>query len=127
MQNAGPINSMFHTLADLGVKLSIDDFGTGYFSLSYLRQFPIGTLKVDQSFVNQMCSNPDDAAIVSAVISMGKNLKKRIIAEGVETREQYEFLLAQDCGEGQGYYFNHPLAAKELTALLQTGISLIAD
>lgn len=127
MQDAGPTDAMLHTLADLGVRLSIDDFGTGYSSLSYLRQFPIGTLKVDQSLVNQMCNNSDDAAIVSAVISMGKSLKKRIIAEGIETQEQYEFLLAQDCDEGQGYYFNRPLAAKEITTLLQTGISLIAN
>ncbi|CAH1906423.1 Diguanylate cyclase/phosphodiesterase (GGDEF & EAL domains) with PAS/PAC sensor(S) [Candidatus Nitrotoga sp. HW29] len=127
MQDAGPIDAMLHTLADLGVRLSIDDFGTGYSSLSYLRQFPIGTLKVDQSFVNQMCSNPDDAAIVSAVISMGKSLKKRIIAEGIETQEQYELLLAQDCDEGQGYYFNRPLEAQEIATLLQTSSSLIAN
>ncbi|CAG9932653.1 putative bifunctional diguanylate cyclase/phosphodiesterase [Candidatus Nitrotoga arctica] len=127
MQDAGCTDSMLHTLADLGVKLSIDDFGTGYSSLSYLRQFPIDTLKIDQSFVKQMCSNADDAAIVSAVISMGKNLKKRVIAEGIETREQYELLLAQDCDEGQGYYFSHPVTVNDFTALLQTGISPTRD
>ncbi len=96
---------MLHALADLGIKLAIDDFGTGYSSLSYLRQFPIDTLKIDQSFVNHMTSNADDATIVSAVIGMGKSLKKQVIAEGVETPEQSAFLLALNCDEGQGYYF----------------------
>ncbi len=107
---------MLHALADLGVKLAIDDFGTGYSSLSYLRQFPIDTLKIDQSFVNQMTSNPDDATIVSTVISMGKSLKQRVIAEGVETPEQYAFLLAQHCDEGQGFYFCRPMVAEALTS-----------
>ena len=123
MRDAESTDSVLHALADLGVKLAIDDFGTGYSSLSYLRQFPIDSLKIDQSFVNQMTSNPDDAAIVSTVISMGKSLKQRVIAEGVETSEQYAFLLAQDCDEGQGFYFCHPMVAAALTTLLQTGVS----
>ena len=105
----------------MGVKLAVDDFGTGYSSLSYLRQFPIDTLKIDKSFVNQITSKPDDATIVSAVISMGKNLKHSVIAEGVETAEQYAFLRAQQCDEGQGYYFGRPMVAAELATLLQTG------
>jgi diguanylate cyclase (GGDEF)-like protein len=123
MQDAESTDSVLHALSDLGVKLAIDDFGTGYSSLSYLRQFPIDTLKIDQSFVNQMTSNPDDATIASTVISMGKSLKLHVIAEGVETPEQYAFLLAQHCDEGQGYYFSPPLAAEALATLLQTGIS----
>ena len=123
MQDAKSTDSMLHALADLGVKLAVDDFGTGYSSLSYLRQFPIDTLKIDQSFVNRMTSNPDDATIVSAVISMGKSLKKRVIAEGVETPQQYAFLLAQHCDEGQGYYFCRPVVAEALATLLQTGVS----
>ena len=123
MRDAASADSVLHALADLGVKLAVDDFGTGYSSLSYLRQFPIDSLKIDQSFVNQMTSNPDDAAIVSTVISMGKSLKQRVIAEGVETSEQYAFLLAQDCDEGQGFYFCHPMVAEALTTLLQTGVS----
>jgi EAL domain-containing protein (putative c-di-GMP-specific phosphodiesterase class I) len=123
MQDAESTDSVLHALSDLGVKLAIDDFGTGYSSLSYLRQFPIDTLKIDQSFVNQMTSNPDDATIASTVIGMGKSLKLRVIAEGVETPEQYAFLLAQHCDEGQGYYFSRPLAAEALATLLQTGIS----
>ncbi|CAG9931783.1 putative bifunctional diguanylate cyclase/phosphodiesterase [Candidatus Nitrotoga arctica] len=127
MQDVGSTDSMLRTLADLGVKLAIDDFGTGYSSLSYLRQFPINTLKIDQSFVKQMCSDPDDAAIVSAVISMGKNLKLCIIAEGVESPEQYKLLLARHCDEGQGYYFGRPMVAEALATLLKTGVTLIPN
>ena len=122
MRDAEFTNPVLHALADLGVKLAIDDFGTGYSSLSYLNQFPIGTLKIDQSFVNRMTSNPNHATIVSAVISLGKSLKLRVIAAGVETPEQYAFLLAQHCDEGQGYYFCRPVAAETLAPLLQTGI-----
>ncbi len=124
MRDAEFTDSKLHALADMGVKLAVDDFGTGYSSLSYLRQFPIDTLKIDQSFVNQMTSNPNDAAIVSAVISMAKSLKLCVIAEGVETPEQYAFLLVQHCDEGQGYYFARPVAAEALATLLQTGTSL---
>ncbi|MDO9049552.1 MAG: EAL domain-containing protein [Methylobacter sp.] len=125
MRDADSANSVLHALADLGVKLAIDDFGTGYSSLIYLRRFPIDTLKIDQSFVNQMISNPEDASIISAVISMGKSLKKQVIAEGVETSEQSAFLQAQHCDEGQGYYFGRPMVAEALAALLQTGVPLL--
>ena len=124
MQDAESTNAMLQALSDLGVKLAIDDFGTGYSSLSYLRQFPIDTLKIDQSFVNRITSNADDATLVNAMISMGKCLKLQVIAEGVETPEQYAFLLAQQCDEGQGYYFGRPMAAEALATLLQTGLSL---
>lgn len=121
MRDAESANAVLHALADMGVSLAVDDFGTGYSSLSYLRQFPIDTLKIDQSFVSHMISNPDDAIIVSTVISMGKSLKNLIIAEGVETPEQYAFLLAQHCDEGQGYYFCRPLESEAFATLLQTG------
>jgi diguanylate cyclase (GGDEF)-like protein len=123
MRDAEATGSVLHALADLGIKLAVDDFGTGYSSLSYLRQFPIDTLKIDQSFVNRMTHNPDDAAIVSAVISMAKALRLRVIAEGVETAEQLAFLLAQHCDEGQGYFFGRTMAAEALATLLQTGVS----
>lgn len=123
MRDAEATNRMLHALADLGVKLTVDDFGTGYSSLSYLRQFPIHTLKIDQSFVRQMTNSPDDASLVSAVINMGKSLNQRVIAEGVETPEQHAFLLAEQCDEGQGYYFGRPMGADALAALLQTGVS----
>lgn len=118
MRDVDFTNSILHELTALGVKLVIDDFGIGYSSLSYLRQFPIDTLKIDQSFVRRMTSSPDDAAIVSAVIGLGKSLKLRLIAEGVETFAQHAFLLAQHCDEGQGYYYGRPMAAKMLISLL---------
>ena len=114
-------DGLLQNIADLGVKLAIDDFGTGYSSLSYLTQFPIDTLKIDQSFVSQMSTNADDATIVSAVIGMGRSLKKRVIAEGVETQEQCEFLKTQGCDEGQGYFFGHPTDAKGIVAMLRHG------
>jgi diguanylate cyclase (GGDEF)-like protein len=123
MRDAESADSVLRAISDMGVKLAIDDFGTGYSSLSYLRRFPIDTLKIDQSFVKQMSANPDDATIVSAVISMGKSLKQRVIAEGVETPEQYRFLRAQQCEEGQGYYFGRPVPAKSLATLLLAGLS----
>ena len=123
MRDAESANVILHALADLGIKLAVDDFGTGYSSLSYLKQFPINTLKIDQSFVNQLTSNPNDCTIVKAVITMGKNLKLCVIAEGVETAQQHAFLLAQDCDEGQGYYFGRPMEAEALATLLQLQMS----
>ena len=122
MRDIKSTDSVLRALADLGVQLAVDDFGTGYSSLSYLRKFPINTLKIDQSFVNQITSNPDDALIVSAIIGMGKSLKLRVIAEGVETAEQVAFLLSRHCDEGQGDFFSPPVAAEAFGALLQTGV-----
>ncbi|MGV8990233.1 MAG: putative bifunctional diguanylate cyclase/phosphodiesterase [Thiobacillus sp.] len=123
MRDAKATDAVLHALADLGVKLTVDDFGTGYSSLSYLRKFPINTLKIDQSFVNQMTSNADDASIVSAVISLAKSLRLRVIAEGVETPEQAAFLRDRQCDEGQGFHFGRPMAAEAFAALLQSGLS----
>ena len=121
IRDAEAARSVLHAIAKMGVKLAIDDFGTGYSSLSYLQRFPIHTLKIDKSFVNQMTSNADDASIVNAIISMGKSLRQRLIAEGVETPEQHASLLALHCDEGQGYYFCRPVDAAQLTGLLQAG------
>ena len=106
----------------MGVQLVVDDFGTGYSSLSYLQQFPIDILKIDKSLVHGITVNPDDSPIVSAIIAMGKNLKQRVIAEGIETQEQLAFLQAQRCAEGQGYLFSHPVAAKQYAHLLHAGL-----
>jgi PAS domain S-box-containing protein len=121
MVHAESTVSMLKSLKNLGVQLTVDDFGTGYSSLSYLRQFPVDSLKVDRSFVHEISSKSDDAVIVRAVISMGNSLKKRVIAEGVETREQLDFLTAAGCEEAQGYYFNPPMVAEQLAALLEAG------
>jgi diguanylate cyclase (GGDEF)-like protein len=122
MQHAKSSASVLKALKDIGVQIAIDDFGTGYSSLSYLRQFPIDVLKIDQSFVHEISANPGRTPIVSAVISMGKGLNHRVIAEGVETRSQLAFLQASGCGEGQGYYFSQPVAADEFARLLETGL-----
>ncbi len=126
MHDADSTACVLKALKAMGVRLAIDDFGTGYSSLSYLKRFPIDTLKIDQSFLRDIThatADSDDAAIVAAVVSMGKNLNQRVIAEGVETREQLAFLQAQGCGEGQGFYFSRPVTAEELVTLLRTGIS----
>jgi len=121
MADAKSTGAKLHALKTIGVQLAVDDFGTGYSSLSYLRQFPIDVLKIDQSFVRQITAEPDDSTIVSAIIEMGKNLKQRVIAEGIETQEQLTFLQAHQCAEGQGYFFSKPLAAVQLAQLLQVG------
>jgi len=115
--------SALNALKTLGVQLAIDDFGTGWSSLSYLRHFPIDTLKIDKSFVQEITSGSSVAPIVSAVISMGKSLKRRVVAEGVETHDQLAFLQAEDCGEGQGYYFSRPMVAQQFARVLEAGMT----
>jgi EAL domain-containing protein (putative c-di-GMP-specific phosphodiesterase class I) len=108
------------TLRDHGVQVAIDDFGTGYSSLSYLRKFPIDALKIDQSFVAGIANAADDASIVTAVISMARSLKLRVVAEGVETRDQAAFLAVHECDEAQGYYFSRPLPPEHFEHLAKT-------
>jgi diguanylate cyclase (GGDEF)-like protein/PAS domain S-box-containing protein len=114
--------AILRILRDRGVHVAVDDFGTGYSSLSYLRKFPIDTLKVDQSFVRQIGNGGSEAAIVTAVISMARSLKLRVIAEGVETRAELDFLRAHQCDEAQGYYFSRPVPAQEFVRLLRRGL-----
>ncbi len=123
MKRAESAVTVLKTLRARGVQIAVDDFGTGYSSLSYLRKFPIDALKIDQSFVRQLTTVPDETAIVTAVISLGRSLKLRVVAEGVETQAQLEFLRAHHCDEAQGYYFSRPVPAAQFTQLLKTGIS----
>jgi EAL domain-containing protein (putative c-di-GMP-specific phosphodiesterase class I) len=107
-------------LKSLGVQLSLDDFGTGYSSLNYLRQFPLDTLKIDRSFINGITAGSQDWMLVKTMINLAANFRLRVIAEGVETREQADFLRAHDCDEMQGYYFSKPLPPEQMAALLET-------
>lgn len=109
-------------LKAMGVQVAIDDFGTGYSSFTYLRRFASDALKLHHSFVQEIAVDPRDAAIVSAMINIGKSLKQRIIAEGVETRAQLEFLRRNGCGEGQGFYFSRPVVAERVANLFKVGI-----
>jgi diguanylate cyclase (GGDEF)-like protein/PAS domain S-box-containing protein len=122
MKRAESAASVLKTLRARGVQIAVDDFGTGYSSLSYLTKFPIDALKIDQSFVRQISSTPDDTTIVTAVISMGRSLKLRVVAEGVETRDELAFLQARQCDEAQGYYFSRPVLPQQFAKLLKSGI-----
>jgi EAL domain-containing protein (putative c-di-GMP-specific phosphodiesterase class I) len=105
-------------LKDMGIQICIDDFGTGYSSLSYLKRFPIDTLKIDQSFIRESMRDADHAAIVVAIITMAHTLKLKVVAEGVETPEQWAFLRDQNCDKMQGSLFSEPLPAEAFTRLI---------
>jgi EAL domain-containing protein (putative c-di-GMP-specific phosphodiesterase class I) len=111
-------------LKNLGVSLAIDDFGTGYSSLTYLKRFPIDVIKTDRSFVNEMCTNADDAAIVTAVVGLGHSLGLRSVAEGVETPEQLALLTQLGCDLAQGYYFSRPVAIDVIHSMLDNRINM---
>jgi EAL domain-containing protein (putative c-di-GMP-specific phosphodiesterase class I) len=113
-----------HALKTIGVQLSIDDFGTGYSSLNYLRRFPIDRLKIDQSFVREVTTDPEDAAITLAMITLAHSLNIKVIAEGVEHEGQLAFLKAKHCDEMQGFFFSHPLPSEKVTAVLATKLAL---
>lgn len=118
MESAGPAVDIPHELKALGVRFSIDDFGTGYSSLSYLKRFPVNTLKIDRSFISDLTSNSHDATIAQAVIALGHGLNLAVLAEGVETEPQLEFLRSLRCDRMQGYYFSEPIPAQKFEQLL---------
>jgi diguanylate cyclase (GGDEF)-like protein/PAS domain S-box-containing protein len=109
MHDADQFTEMLRELSDLGVAISLDDFGTGYSSLGYLKRFAVDRLKVDRSFVQDLTNDSDDATIVRTIIALGHNLGLKVVAEGVESEQQLEFLRANGCDEGQGHHFGHPL------------------
>ena len=118
MQNARQTVATLSVLAAMGISIAIDDFGTGYSSLAYLKRFPVDSLKIDQSFIREIASGGDDAAITKAIIAMAHEIKLRVVAEGVETEAQQRFLERHHCDEMQGFLFSRPLPADELATLL---------
>jgi diguanylate cyclase (GGDEF)-like protein/PAS domain S-box-containing protein len=126
MNHTDSVIAMMDEITALGIALSLDDFGTGYSSLSYLKRFPINTLKIDRSFVISIPGDADDCAIAGAIVSMSKQLKHNVIAEGVETTEQLAFLKSLGCDEIQGYLFSPPVPAEKFAAMVREGKKLIA-
>ena len=120
MKDTQQVIEVLNQMDAVGVRFAVDNFGTGYSSLSYLKRFPIDVLKIDPSFIQDVTHNEDDAAIVCAIITMARSLGIKSLADGVETREQLEFLQAQGCDLAQGNFFSIPLPAEEVTALLQS-------
>jgi len=123
MQDSETAVAIMHEMKKMGLMLSIDDFGTGYSSLNYLKRFPLDKLKIDRSFVRGLPSDAGDVAIARAVLGMARALHLKVIAEGVENREQAEFLRLNDCDEIQGYYFGRPMPAGYFARFLQGGTS----
>ncbi|MGZ6507244.1 MAG: putative bifunctional diguanylate cyclase/phosphodiesterase, partial [Tumebacillaceae bacterium] len=119
MQNTEEIIATLHVFKQMGIQIAIDDFGTGYSSLSYLKRFPIDSLKIDQSFVRDITDDLNDAEIATAIISLGHSLNLKVIAEGVETTAQQNFLVGKLCDEMQGYLFSRPLTTGDFEKLLQ--------
>lgn len=115
MHEPDRFTAMLHDLKALGIDIAVDDFGTGYSSLNHLKRFPVDRLKIDQSFVRDLTHDRDDASIVRAIISLGHDLNLEVVAEGVETREQLDFLRRYGCDEVQGYYLGMPVPAEEFT------------
>jgi len=119
MHNPDEAITKLREISNLGIEMAIDDFGTGYSSLAYLKKLPLDKLKIDQSFVRDLPDDEDDAAITKAIIALGKSLNLKLIAEGVETQEQKDFLLENGCNYIQGYFYSKPMPAKEIRTLLQ--------
>jgi diguanylate cyclase (GGDEF)-like protein/PAS domain S-box-containing protein len=123
MQNIDNATQVLAQMNQIGVRIAIDDFGTGYSSLAQIKRFPIDTLKIDRSFIRDLTSNPEDQAITKAIIAMGKTLSLTVVAEGVESREQEEFLRLHGCDETQGYYFSRPISADAFAMFLRAHLA----
>jgi EAL domain-containing protein (putative c-di-GMP-specific phosphodiesterase class I) len=127
MHDAQQMIAMLQAIKRLGVQIAVDDFGTGYSSLSYLKRFPVDRLKVDRSFVKDINVDSDDAAIVRTIIALGHNLGLKVLAEGVETEEQIEFLSRYACDELQGFYFSRPIPAERFRGWLESARTGLAS
>jgi EAL domain-containing protein (putative c-di-GMP-specific phosphodiesterase class I) len=119
------VADVFDKLKAQGVQISIDDFGTGYSSLSYLKKLPIDSLKIDRSFVRDIPEDRDDVEIASTIITMARGLGLGVVAEGIETREQLEFLKALGCDRGQGYFLVRPQPAEQISSWLQSHTGVV--
>jgi hypothetical protein len=113
MQDTMSASKVMQGLVALGIKLSLDDFGTGYSSLAYLKRFPLQKLKIDKSFIHELPRNPDDGAIVKAIVSLGRALNMQVLAEGIETESHERVLAAMGCDQGQGFYYSKPIWARD--------------
>lgn len=113
---------IFQQIKDLNIRIALDDFGTGYSSLSYLPSFPVDTIKIDRSFVMGSTMQKENRVIIKAIIAMGHSLGKKIVAEGIETEEQFNLLKRYGCDEAQGYYFKPPVPDNEFAKLLTRGV-----
>ncbi len=125
MQNIEHSTMILNQLKQLGIKLSMDDFGKGYSSLSYLKHLPIDTIKIDKSFVDDILDCANQGSIVKAIIDIGNSMNFTVIAEGIETEKQTNFLIENGCKVGQGYYYSKPVPADELEQLLIKGNCLV--
>ena len=127
MQDVNGAMATLNALKSVGVQLAIDDFGTGYSNFSYLRKFPLDSLKVDPSFISEISPESGNAAILQAMINIGKSLGHRVVDEGVETQAQVDFLKQSGCTEAQGYFFCRPVVARELAEFLELAASRSMD
>jgi len=121
MEHAGESINLMNRLNSMGVSLAIDDFGTGYSSLAYLKRFPIQKLKIDRSFINDVATDSNDAAIAKSIISLAHNMGLKVVAEGVEDKHQMEWLRARGCDQAQGYYYSQPISASQMEQHLVNG------
>ena len=122
--NLDDVIQKMSALRTRGVAFSLDDFGTGYSSLSYLKRLPLDQLKIDQSFVRDLLTDPNDAAIVKTILALGQTLGMKVIAEGVETSAQQDFLRANGCTSYQGYLYSRPVPADEFLEFLQRSLAV---
>jgi EAL domain-containing protein (putative c-di-GMP-specific phosphodiesterase class I) len=121
MENIDSVYQTLNAIRNTGVQISIDDFGTGYSSLSHLKRLPIDAIKIDRSFIRDLISDSDDAAIVTAMLAMGRTMGMKVVAEGVMTRQQADFLVTKGCDQLHGFYFCPPVSADDLETAITEG------